>query len=77
MSYGAVTVGTSAVAVPGAGSYRVVYNNSSAPLYRGDDSSVTTATGTPILPGGNWKSAGPMFLIAGSAGNDARWCHDS
>ena len=74
MAYGAITVGTSAVAVPGTGFTRTIYNNGSVPVFRGDDSSVTTATGTPIQPGGNWRLLGPaVYLIAGTAGQDVRW----
>ena len=46
MAYGAITVGTSAALLPGTGSTRTVYNNGAVPIYRGDDSSVTTSTGT-------------------------------
>lgn len=74
MAYGAITVGTSAVAVPATGTVRTVYNNGAVPVYRGDDSSVTTSTGTPIQPGGNWRFLGPAaWLIAGTAGQDVRW----
>lgn len=42
-----------------------------------NDASVTTATGVPILPGGNWKRANvATFLIAGTAGQDVRWCSE-
>lgn len=74
MAYGALTVGTSAVIVPETAKVRTVYNNGAVPVYRGDTPAVTTATGTPIMPGGNWK-VGPLavYLIAGSAGQDVRW----
>ena len=74
MAYGAITVGTSAVAVPATGTVRTVYNNGSVPVFRGDNSSVTTSTGTPIQPGGNWRTLGAVvYLIAGTAGQDVRW----
>lgn len=74
MAYGNLTVGTSAVVVPNTSKVRTIYNAGAVPVYLGDDASVTTATGTPILPGGNWKR-GPLatYLIAGSAGQDVRW----
>lgn len=74
MAYGAITVGVTAVAVPASGTVRTIYNNGSVPVFRGDDSSVTTATGTPIQPGGNWRTLGAaVYLIAGTAGQDVRW----
>lgn len=74
MAYGAITVGTSATLVPASGFSRTIYNNGAVPVYRGEDNAVTTSTGTPIMPGGNWSVGGlPVYLIAGSAGVDVRW----
>lgn len=74
MAYGALTVGTSSQLVPSSNKSRTIYNAGSVPVYRGDTSAVTTATGTPIMPGGNWKVADvSVWLIAGSAGQDVRW----
>lgn len=74
MAYGNLTVGTSAVVVPQSNKVRTIYNNGAVPVYVGDDSSVTTSTGVPIQPGGNWKRAAvTTYLIAGSAGQDVRW----
>jgi hypothetical protein len=74
MAYGTLTVGTSAVVVPSTTKVRTIYNAGAVPVYLGDDASVTTATGTPIQPGGNWKR-GPLqtYLIAGTAGQNVTW----
>lgn len=74
MAYGTLTVGTSAVVVPSTSKVRTIYNNGSVPVYLGDDASVTTSTGTPIQPGGNWKRAAVVcYLISGTAGQNVRW----
>ena len=79
---GALSVGTSAVeAKVGASALAdratlTIYNNSNSVLYWGYTSGVTTSTGTPLEKkqfiafeiGPNT----PIFLIAGSASNDAR-----
>lgn len=75
----AVTVGTSAVALPSSAlSNRkiwIVVNLSNQVLYLGD-SSVTTTTGFPIQPGAGWQLAlGPEVTIYGicaSGSNDIR-----
>lgn len=79
---GAVSVGTSAVEARVGGSALAnrknltVFNNSSNILYWGFTSAVTTSTGTPIIAGDFWNMAvGPaqaVYVIAGTAGNDAR-----
>lgn len=79
---GALTVGTTAVAVQVGGSpltnrkLVTLHNNSSATLYWGYTSGVTTSTGTPIFKNQvMWwaaKSVATIYVIAGSAGNNGR-----
>ncbi len=73
MAYGALSVLVTATAVPAGGQRVTVYNNGTAAVYHGTDSSVTTVTGVPIQPGGNavFYAAG-CYLIA-SATTDCRW----
>lgn len=78
------TVGTSAVelmigaTIKDNRSAATLYNNSAAILYWGYTSSVTTSTGTPIIPKQfiSWNdlqsTTTRIFLIAGGAGNDTR-----
>lgn len=81
---GAFTVGASAVelmigtTIKDNRSAATLYNNSTSILYWGYTSSVTTSTGTPIVPKQfiSWNdlqsTTTRIFLIAGSAGNDTR-----
>lgn len=79
---GAITVGTSATEAKAGGSrlnprqYLGVLNNSSVTIYWGFTSGVTTSTGTPIAPGQYWpfdiSGLQPVYLIAGTAGNNVR-----
>lgn len=84
----AVTVGTSAVALPGT-QYKgwILRNNSASIIYLGD-ADVTTSTGFPIDPGAIFSPAQiaheslstvvgqvseiRLYAIAGGAGNDVR-----
>lgn len=79
---GSLTVGTSATeAKVGANKLTnrkllTVHNNSSATIYWGFTSSVTTSTGTPIFKDQvvSWSvgDSQTIYLIAGSAGNNTR-----
>jgi len=78
---GSLTVGTSAVEVKVGASqltnrkHVTLYNNSNTTIYWGLDSGVNTSTGTPIQKGEMvpWSaSTATIYVIAGSAGNDAR-----
>lgn len=78
---GALTVGTTAVEVKVGVSqlanrkHVTLYNNSNTTMYWGLDSGVNTSTGTPIQKGEMvpWSaSTATIYVIAGSAGNDAR-----
>jgi len=90
MSYNTVSVGTSQSEVVAAntGTPRriaiLLYNNSSTTIYLGDDTSVTTSNGYPLLNGDelviDFRSGIPGFFyrgaihaIAGSASNDLRY----
>lgn len=79
---GALTVGTTAVLVAVSGTNLVnrknatLYNNSTVVMYWGYTNAVTISTGTPIVPSqmAFWD-AGPaanIYIIAGTAGNNAR-----
>ena len=76
MAYGALSVLVTAVAVPAAGFTVTVTNTGAAAVFRGDDSSVTTATGTPIQPGASYTFTRAAYLI-GSATTDTRWITES
>lgn len=79
---GALTVGTSAVAVRVGGSnltsrkLLTLFNNSSSTIYWGYTNAVTTATGTPIFKSQfiEWEVGDgiTIYVIAGSTGNDVR-----
>ncbi len=73
MPYGALSVLVTATAVPASGHRVVVYNNGSAPVYHGTDSSVTTVTGVPIQPGGNASFYQPGCYLIAAATTDCRW----
>lgn len=79
---GALTVGTTAVAIRVGGSNLAnrklitIHNNSLVTIYWGYTNAVTTTTGTPILSGqqDGWAvgSAQDIFVIAGTASNNTR-----
>lgn len=78
----AVTVGTSATLVLAANAWRRgfnVYNNGTVACYLGFDSTVTTSTGTPILPNAAFTSdglnnyRGDVYMISGSSGQNVRY----
>ncbi len=76
-SYGTVSVGLTATPCPSNSqplreSFSV-YNLGSGKLYWGTDSSVTTATGFPCLPGFAADYGGPVWLVSDTAGQDVRW----
>lgn len=89
--YAAVTVGTGAVLLtagtnPTGGKQDMssvgdrknitIFNNGTATIYIGSDSSVTTATGLPIPAGSQYSadygSKVTVYGISGSAGQDVR-----
>jgi hypothetical protein len=79
---GALTVGTSAVeAKTGASALTnrkllTIFNNSGTTIYWGRTSGVTTSTGTPIFEKQfftfDFAADAPVYLIAGTAGNNVR-----
>jgi hypothetical protein len=79
---GALTVGTSAVeAKVGASALTnrkllTIFNNSGSTIYWGRTTSVTTSIGTPVYEKQfftfDFSSDAPVYLIAGSAGNNVR-----
>jgi hypothetical protein len=79
---GALTVGTTAVLVSVSGTNQAgrisatLYNNSVVQMFWGYTNAVTTSSGTPIQPGQSVQwDVGPatsVFVIAGTAGNNAR-----
>ena len=73
MAYGALSVLATATLVPAGGQPVTVTNTGVATVYRGTDSSVTTATGTPIYPGGSYTFCVPVAYLIGSVTTDTRW----
>lgn len=79
---GALTVGTTAVeAKVGAAALTnrkllTIFNNSGTTIYWGRTSSVTTSSGTPVFEKQfftfEFSSDAPVYLIAGTAGNNVR-----
>lgn len=81
-TYGTSSVGTSAVLVITANTWRRgfnIYNGGSVPCYIGFSSAVTTATGTTVLPTASFASdgtnpyKGDVYMISGSATQDIRY----
>jgi hypothetical protein len=79
---GALTVGTSAVEAKVGGSaltdrkLLTIFNNSGTTIYWGRTSGVTTSSGTPIYEKQfftfDFAADAPVYLIAGTAGNNVR-----
>jgi hypothetical protein len=79
---GALTVGTTAVEAKVGSSaltnrkLLTVFNNAGATIYWGRTSGVTTSTGTPIYEKQfftfDFAADAPVYLIAGTAGNNVR-----
>lgn len=78
-AYNTVTIGTSASLVVDQREVRtgvVVYNNGSATIYLGTDSSVTTSNGLPVAIGASGSLdgyMGPVYAISGTASQDVRY----
>ena len=81
-SYNTSSVGTTAVKVIAANTWRRgfnVYNEGSVKCYIGFDASVTTSTGTTVLPTASFTSdglnnyKGDVYMISGSAAQDIRF----
>ncbi len=81
MSYGAVTVGTTAVKVVDGSTSRqtvaLIQNNSDSDMFLGKNSSVTTSNGLKLSPGATVSvplaTEEQVWAICGSAGKDARY----
>jgi hypothetical protein len=81
-SQAALSIGTSATEAKVGGSaltnrkLLTVFNNSNSTVYWGRSAAVTTSNGTPIfkqqLMTFDFAADAPLYLIAGSAGNDVR-----
>lgn len=81
--YGNLSIGTSSSIVIVSDNARkaaIIYNNGSAVVYLGMDSTVTTTNGLPILPQASLETAnryggwrGDIYAISGSPSQDIRY----
>lgn len=79
MAYGNVSVAVTATVIRAANekrTYLIIYNNGTANVFVGDDASVTTSNGFPLISTGSWIEMtykGAVYGIVASGTVDVRW----